>query len=109
MKNSDFLREVKSKIASPANWTQRYYALNKDGQTVLSSSAAACKWCLMGAVHAVSRHRIHNFEAATKMLYFTAHEMFDTYTTDVNDRLGFESVHELLDEAIRRFEEQEKK
>lgn len=107
IKDSEFLREVKSKISSPANWSRRYYALDKDGNCVLSTSHTACKWCLMGACHAVYRFRVNELRTATKMLYVVSHDLFDTYSTDVNDTLGFEAVHEVLDEAIRRFEQQE--
>lgn len=49
-KISDLLKQAKQVIADEENWTQRVLARNAENYMVAVDSAAACKFCSIGAI-----------------------------------------------------------
>lgn len=44
------LRHVRERLADPARWCRKWYALSASGERVGWTSPEACQWCLAGAL-----------------------------------------------------------
>ncbi|HWL85272.1 MAG TPA: hypothetical protein VNO21_05695 [Polyangiaceae bacterium] len=104
MKTSERLYETKSAIATEHAWTQCAQATSANGRETWPISEEAVRWCVYGACYGVS----NGFLAATSRqdayshyLRNAAERLFRLPPSAVNDHLGFDAVHDMIDFAIR--------
>lgn len=109
------LIDTKNKIATPDKFIQKWYCAKENGQETFLGNPDACKFCIKGAVYTATptdRDRSYAFgilEAVAKEMY-PQPERFEgagalgeiSAIVYVNDELGFDAVHRVLDETIRR-------
>lgn len=106
-----YLKEIKQKIATKDKWTTRTEARDIRDVKVNCHDPSACKWCLTGAIlniasaaNAVLDIYEDLFSCANEVFpynYIYAHAL-----VGINDQLGFEAVHQLLDYTINKLEQQ---
>lgn len=97
MKTSELLKKAKKLIADPANHLGggRDPLIKGFPFEVKDKNGKAIKYCLMGAVWAQGHIR-------TSYLNEAADIIFDRSPIWVNDALGYDAAHIVLNEAIRR-------
>lgn len=117
------LAHVKGLIASEGVWCQGQLAMGYDGVPLTPSLLdedpnLACKLCVQGAVRVVTRGKdfewiTDQLDAAAEEIYPPDHEVWKYLAEQtagehphvaVNDHLGFEAVHAMLDYAIEEAE-----
>lgn len=110
------LQQIKNQIIDPVHWCQEWYATTQAGEHTTSHSPDAYQWCLLGAMAACGEHYANKNTPVLIHLADCARETLDlppgifpdlkhssnngALLTYVNDELGFDAVHQLLDTAI---------
>lgn len=104
------LLAVKALIDTPATWCVHFNALTQNGIPTDPTSADACQWCLTGAMVNVASNATPDglfvsqlYGALEVYLFNIAHKINLKpffYLSSLNDREGFNAVHQLLDAAI---------
>lgn len=115
------LRKIKALIHNPEHWWQGTYAVNQWGHGVPPLDPTACKWCLLGAISHIAPNPVAIYDIVEYLTTFAEplgyHQLVEAadpfaledapivrryLLTQINDRLGFDAVHKLLDMAIQK-------
>lgn len=110
------LISVKNKIATPDKFIQGWYCADERGIHTDLGNVKACKFCIKGAVYTTTpvtgyARALHALEIVAAELYpqpepATIEAFLDFGKSSaivyVNDELGFDAVHRVLDETILR-------
>lgn len=101
------LMSVKAMLATRETWTAGALVRNKEGRVLDDvGHPGACQWCLIGAVSKISRQFSTPGATFNKIVeYLSSVALMQTGYTElvhVNDHIGFEGVHKLLDTGIER-------
>lgn len=102
-KHIEILKNARSIINTPDNWTQDAVARNNINEKVSAHSSEAVCWCAMGAMYKASKNNLS--EDYQKAFYFLDSEAKNTiYFTvlNFNDKTDHEAVLGLFDRAIER-------
>lgn len=91
------LREVRAKISKPERWTTGAVARNADGERTGATNKTATRWCLNGALCAVSKDEDEDRKAYnTLMLVIGGANSMGLF----NDMHTHAQVLDVLDRAI---------
>lgn len=101
------LQRVKQRIATKQTWCQYALAATASNYALTDpSDDSACKWCLIGAImrEAIERHPIYaqlNYDVGNVLCkgLILRHSLT---LPIINDKLGFDAVHKLLDHSIEQ-------
>lgn len=109
MKTSDLLKQAKTLISKPENWTTGFCARNSDGNGIPYTSDEAVCFCSLGAAGRIASMYNHAFgfdEAYSQMRdYLMVAVPYDV--PDFNDTHSHIEVMELWDKAIALAEKDE--
>lgn len=98
MTDLEFLHAVKAKIATRETWTREANARDSAGLVVHPSDTNAVCWCLSGAALALAG----NGGGHERLTRLVERVRDGQSVVTINDNLGFDSVHQLLDAALRQ-------
>lgn len=108
MNNTEFLKAIKEIIAKKENWCQSTLAKDKNDNYVDPTDPVACKFCIIGAAKKINWRNYPYNTSYFDFLKKAAEELFPSVVSFedgggpvyVNDEMGFDAVHKMLDEAI---------
>jgi len=102
------LTEARELISDPERWTTGIYAVDADGNDVVSTDPKACKWCSIGAVYnkaflsCLPSDEEYTLaarsESALRRGAFEVHK--ENAITLVNDKMGHGASLQMFDKAI---------
>lgn len=104
------IRKVKAQIIDRTAWCKNSFALDEMGRNIYPESPHACRWCIMGAIRKVRSKEEIVFITSNIYDYIVNNIPDDlitaghTYLNTINDHLGFDEVHRVLDNAIKNLE-----
>jgi len=105
MSTVNLLRAVRAVVSTPWTWTQRTPARDIKGRPCSAASAAACSWCLIGAMSRVVGGDVRDYRKIVTAL----HAQLDKGPSsggalrelaDFNDESWHWQVLKLIDAAI---------
>jgi hypothetical protein len=102
------LKRVQTRISTPNTWCKHAFAVTNSGHSIEADALNACRWCLIGAIKKeTSQHTdaIIVQIALYQELHADMRTLFNFPNAQlhmVNDELGFDAVHDLLDATINR-------
>lgn len=116
MNTLEQLISVKNKISTSDKFIQGWYCADDRGIHTDLGNVKACKFCIKGAVYttvpaSAYSPALHALEFVAEELYPQPEPVTPSGALDfgkvsaivyVNDQLGFDAVHRVLDETIRR-------
>ena len=95
------VERARALIADEEHWCHRHFGEDANGYPVSPTSAAAIKWCALGAVIAAAYELTHNPDAAYEVGYQALRPRYGSASLiHVNDTRGHAAVLALFDEVI---------
>lgn len=101
MTTYEVIKQAREKIATPEQWCRGYYALDRFGFEQSTDSPAACRFCAVGAIGAVT-NRLRDSNLAITALNTVAQRLYPEFhpvsaIVQANDRRGYEAVINIYD------------
>lgn len=102
----EVLIRVRERLSDPSHWCQGSMALDEHDNPIDPQSKEACRWCLLGAIHAetsdnVMINDINNILVRKYTEKFKRHYFIITAANDV-PTTTHQDILTLLDEEIKR-------
>jgi hypothetical protein len=103
------LKEAQLEISAEEYWTTDWYAKDVYGQHVEPNDSCAKRWCATGAIFLITESDDEENEEnwiLTNELDITADKLYNMPASVVNDMHGFDAVHEIYEETIKRLQKE---